>query len=441
MHTLSVIVPVLNEENAVGEILERLLKEKEKSEHSSSIEEFEIIVVNDGSTDRTAEVVASYPGVRLINHPSNRGYGAAIKTGFQYARGDLLAFLDADGTYPPEFLINLAETLIAMDAEIVVGSRLISDDNKMPLIRKIGNRFFAMLMSWASNKRVFDSASGLRVLRRDVLSKIYPLPDGLNFTPAMSIRALCENIKILEIPIPYDDRKGSSKLKVVKDGFRFFRSIMDTAKLYNPLKMFGSAGILFCFLGSLCSIPLLQSLLGTGANGTSFLFLVVSSFLLLSAGAIFISFGVLSNYVVSFLHGREVKKGLMDRIAFEFLSKRFDKVGLALIGVALLINGKNIFHFVTGLSYSTHWSILMLGTILFTLGLQAYTTSLLIQILARFREREIVGRQEIQRLENPPALALRELRRNCAVEEKTGSEGVEEIFELQRTVLDHKRDL
>ena len=101
MTTLSVVIPALNEEDGIAEIVERVLSIKEPLAEVE-VSDLELIVVDDGSRDRTAEIVRSYPEVVLIQHRVNRGYGAAIKTGFRAARGELLAFLDADGTYPPE---------------------------------------------------------------------------------------------------------------------------------------------------------------------------------------------------------------------------------------------------------------------------------------------------------------------------------------------------
>jgi hypothetical protein len=85
-------------------------------------------------------------------------------------------------------------------------------DSEMPLVRRIGNTVFATLVSVLSNRRVTDSASGQRVIRRDKLAKLYPLPDGLNFTPVMSTRAMYEDIRIVEVPITYSERVGRSKL-------------------------------------------------------------------------------------------------------------------------------------------------------------------------------------------------------------------------------------
>jgi glycosyltransferase involved in cell wall biosynthesis len=164
--------------------------------------------------------VHSIEGVRLIQHPTNKGYGAALKTGFGEATGELIAFLDADGTYPPEYFPQLC-TEVLKGAELVVGSRRSGESSEMPPMRRLGNFIWSNLLSLLGNKRVHDPASGMRVFRREILERILPLPDGLNLTPVMSTRAVHENIKVIEIPIPYSERKGRSKLSVVHDGTLF----------------------------------------------------------------------------------------------------------------------------------------------------------------------------------------------------------------------------
>ena len=161
----------------------------------------EVIVVDDGSTDRTADRVREYPQVRLIQHPVNRGYGAALKTGFEAAAFDLIGFLDADATYPPEEFPALCRPIIEGRADLVIGSRMLGADSEMPLVRRIGNTFFATLLSLVGRSAVTDSASGMRVFRRETLGVLSPLPDGLNLTPVMSTRAVHERIAVLEVPI------------------------------------------------------------------------------------------------------------------------------------------------------------------------------------------------------------------------------------------------
>ena len=191
------------------------------------VAELELVVVDDGSHDRTAEITQEIEGVRLIRHATNKGYGAALKTGFVQSKGELIGFLDADGTYPPEYFPKLC-TEALNGSELVIGSRMAGEESQMPLTRRVGNIFFANLLSLVGRQRVSDSASGMRVFKREILERIYPLPDGLNLTPVMSTRAIHEGVIMKEVPIPYSERLGRSKLSVVGDGTLFLQSMIWT---------------------------------------------------------------------------------------------------------------------------------------------------------------------------------------------------------------------
>lgn len=242
MTTLSIVIPALNEESGIADIARRVLGVR-AALADAGVDGLELIVVDDGSTDRTAGVARGIEGVTVISHPRNRGYGAAIKTGFRHARGDLLAFLDADGTYPPEAFPDLCRALVADEADVVVGSRMVLAESGMPLSRKIGNTLFVSLINLIGPDRITDSASGQRVLRREALARLYPLPDGLNFTPVMTTRAVHENLRMVEWPIRYEERVGRSKLSVVHDGRRFLTTILWTALGYNPSRVLGLLGL------------------------------------------------------------------------------------------------------------------------------------------------------------------------------------------------------
>ena len=237
--TLSIIIPAYNEEDAIANIIERCLKERDTIVRETPVERVEIIVVNDGSHDKTPEIARQFNEISLISYAKNRGYGAAIKAGFEKATGTIVSFLDADGTCDPNYFVGMCNTLIAEDADIVIGSRM-TPESKMPKVRRIGNLLYVALINLLGDTKITDSASGMRVIKKSSLEKIYPLPDGLHFTPSMSCRAVMdENIKILEIPMRYEERVGESKLGVIRDGIRFLKTIIDIALTYEPFKFFG----------------------------------------------------------------------------------------------------------------------------------------------------------------------------------------------------------
>ena len=172
--------------------------------------------------------------IRLIIFPKNRGYGAAIKEAWRESDAELVGFLDADGTCEPRFFANLCSAMKSENLDVVLGCR-INKDSKMPVVRLVGNTMFATLLTLLANSRVRDTASGMRVIKRSSLQHIFPLPDGLHFTPAMSARAMMSGVlKIGEVNMPYHERVGESKLRVLTDGMRFLRVIMEAAFLYRP---------------------------------------------------------------------------------------------------------------------------------------------------------------------------------------------------------------
>ena len=252
--TLNVVIPALNEEESIGSTVQRCLEARERIVRVGHIRDVTITVVSDGSTDRTAEIACEIasrvPSVSVIVFEKNRGYGAAIKEGFASSTGELVAFLDADGTCDPNYFGELCYTLQQEDAAIALGSRM-GSNSQMPRIRRLGNTIYALLLGTLSGQAVSDTASGMRVIRRDALGVLYPLPDGLHFTPAMSARALMSNQRIVEIPMAYAERVGESKLHVMRDGVRFLLAIRDAALLYRPSRILNLGGVLCTVIASL----------------------------------------------------------------------------------------------------------------------------------------------------------------------------------------------
>jgi glycosyltransferase involved in cell wall biosynthesis len=256
---LLIAIPALNEEESIDSIIQRAIEAREFICANSPATEVAITVVSDGSTDRTVERASHYTDfIQLIVFPQNKGYGAAIKEAWRQSDADLLGFLDADGTCEPKFFATLCKTAVAENADVVLGCRL-NSNSQMPLIRRIGNLIFATILSIFSSSRVRDTASGMRVVRRQSLDRLYPLPDGLHFTPAMSARAmLSEGTRIVEVDMPYHERSGESKLRIAKDGLRFLRVILEGAFLYRPSRPLGLLAIVFVvFAAALMGSPIL----------------------------------------------------------------------------------------------------------------------------------------------------------------------------------------
>ena len=247
MKDLRIVIPALDEESGIGEVIDRALK---------ACPEAEVVVVDDGSKDRTAEI-ARGKGVKVISNPTNYGKGGATKVGFKYnsrSHINYLAFIDGDNTYPPESLPELYRLCNEEHIEIAVASRFLGKNEGMPRMRRIGNKIFAILLSFYSGRRTTDTSTGMRVFNARLLPVVEPLPNGLDFDTAMTTIALFEGLSYIEIPIEYYDRAGDSKLNNLKDGYRFLKVIMNTTRRHKPLLFYCTLGIPFLLIELLIKV-------------------------------------------------------------------------------------------------------------------------------------------------------------------------------------------
>lgn len=258
------------------------------------------IVVSDGSTDGTVEIASRYlEWIELIVFEKNKGYGAAIKEAWRRSDADLLAFLDADGTCDPAFFVPLCNAVLQDGVDVALGCRL-NRDSEMPLLRRVGNTMFAILLSALSSSRVRDTASGMRVVRREALANLYPLPNGLHFTPAMSARVMLSNeLRIAELDMPYHEREGESKLRAGKDGLRFLKVILKTAVLFRPSRLLWLTAIpFFAFAVLLLTLPvgdwIVDGAWPAGVRGAE----AAAGAVLLTAAALLVAAGYLAARIV-----------------------------------------------------------------------------------------------------------------------------------------------
>jgi glycosyltransferase involved in cell wall biosynthesis len=211
----SLIIPAYNEEKGLPLVIE---------EYADKVDE--LIVVDDGSSDRTYEVAKRF-NVKLFRHETNRGKVEALRTGTEHATGDILIFTDADHTYPARYVPDFVAA-IDKGADLVLGSRLRTVQN-MPFLNRIGNHFFSFLAAYISCMHITDSQTGFRAFRREMFEKLQVEAKGLEFETKMTVRAAKLGYKIVEVPVEYRERVGKSKLRPFRDGAKMFFALLSVA--------------------------------------------------------------------------------------------------------------------------------------------------------------------------------------------------------------------
>jgi glycosyltransferase involved in cell wall biosynthesis len=397
MTALTVIIPAYNEESGIAEITRRVLSVR-PALAEVGVNRLDLLVIDDGSADDTARIAGEIDGVRVISHNHNRGYGAALKTGFALAVGELIGFLDADGTYPPEYLPILCQE--AMNgADLVIGSRMSGAESQMPATRKAGNLFFASLLSVVGRQVVRDSASGMRVFRREILERIYPLPDGLNLTPVMSTRAIHEGLRMAEVPIPYSERLGRSKLSVVRDGSLFLHSILWTVLTYNPVRILGLLGLGGLALSALVGAGLIVARVGgvtsLGPWGVVALFAAAVSGV---SGISLFTLGVTFNYLITIFSKKPVRQGLFGRPIFnQPLERHFGLAGAVSLLFGFGLGAGSLILGLRGWEIARLWFYLLLAAMFVLIGLQLVISWILARVLDEISRRELLATADLGR--------------------------------------------
>lgn len=230
---VSVVIPVYNEIGALEKTVHEVVEYMKASGFV-----FEIILVDDGSTDGSSELMAGIdlPDVRKVHHEVNRGYGAALKTGLKASRYDLMAITDADGTYPNERLPELIQAL--GEGDMIVGART-GQNVHIPTARKPAKRALNELANYLSGTKIPDLNSGLRVMRKETVKRfLYILPDSFSFTTTITLAMLSDGRSVSYVPVDYFHRAGSSKINPIKDTIRFTQLVIRTVMYFNPLRVF-----------------------------------------------------------------------------------------------------------------------------------------------------------------------------------------------------------
>ncbi len=290
---VSVVIPAFNEEAAVGAEVENI---RQTLQRSGIVHE--IIVVDDGSQDRTADNAVA-AGARVLRHLNNRGYGASLKTGIIAAKYEMIAITDADGTYPAEQIPVLLEKL--RTADMAVGARVGSNVN-IPLVRKPAKLVLGWFAARIAGRRIPDLNSGLRVFRRELAMQYFPvLSNKFSFTSTITLALLADDYSVIYHPIDYYARVGKSKI-VPRHFMDFIILVLRMAMLFQPLKVFIPAALTFGGLGVLKVVyDIATSSLRHPENDWSVLYtpvLSTSAILLLLIGLQFLLIGMVADGVV-----------------------------------------------------------------------------------------------------------------------------------------------
>jgi glycosyltransferase involved in cell wall biosynthesis len=272
---VSIVIPAYNEELGIVESVNGV-----REVMAGSHFDYEIIVVDDGSTDKTSELVRS-TGARVVRHEENRGYGAGLKTGIQAAKGDWIVITDADSTYPADRIPDLLRD--AGEYDMVVGAR-VGGAAKIPLIRRPAKWVLAQVANYLAETKIPDYNSGLRVFRKDLALKFFKiLPQGFSFTTTITLCSLTHGFRVKYIPIEYFVRKGKSKIHPIKDTYRFFMLIVRTTVYFNPLRVFMPIGAV---LGTVGMGKLAHEIIVTGGLAETSVLLLLGSFQTIALGLI-----------------------------------------------------------------------------------------------------------------------------------------------------------
>lgn len=284
---VSVVVPTYNEEEAIASDLEVILETMEASRW-----DYEVIVVNDGSTDNTAEIVRGFAdrGVKLLQHRENRGGGFSRNTGIKAATGDVVMVTDGDGTYPNQDMPKLLEVMEEEDLDMVVGART-KEAGTMRFLRMRAKWFIRKLAEWLSGFPIADLNSGLRAMKKDVFMPFMEiLPWGHSWVSTITLAMLSSGYNVDFVEIDYFPRKGKSTFHPLKDTYNYLTLVIRTVTWFNPLKVFFPAALLVIAAGLIKIV--VDSIL------YSYFRITGTTVIVLLVGIQFVAIGLLADLIV-----------------------------------------------------------------------------------------------------------------------------------------------
>ncbi|MDA1196667.1 MAG: glycosyltransferase family 2 protein [Nanoarchaeota archaeon] len=280
---ISIVIPVYNEQEALKETIQTV------HEAIKNIpDQKEIIVVNDGSSDKTKETLKEINNIQVINNPYNLGYGASLKKGIKAAKYNWILITDADGTYPVKDIPKLIGERANYD--MIVGART-KKNVHVPALRKPAKWILTQLAQFLTQKKIPDLNSGLRIFKKDIAMEFWHLfPSRFSFTTTITLACLTNDYLVKFIPIDYYKRKGKSTVRPINDFMHFNKVIFKIVLYFNPLRFFLWPGAILTIAGIIYGFY--QVLVSTPGNLGQF------PFILFLAGIQIIMLGLLAEIMV-----------------------------------------------------------------------------------------------------------------------------------------------
>lgn len=287
-YRFTVLLPALNEEDAIGDVLEEITDALALVPGP-----YEILVIDDGSTDRTADIAEQFAAgcpqcpVRIIRCPRQRGAGAARKVGIRHARGEVVVMLDADGSYPAHMIPALLEHFPAFDQ--VNGART-SEQGTLPWLRRPAKFVIRKLACYLTGHKIPDLNTGLKAFKREaMLPWLWVVPDGFSCVTTMTLAFLTNGYSVKYVPVPYRRRIGRSKFHPIKDTLSYLGTVLRMVLYFRPLKVF------LPLAGLVIAAGIAKSILSFQLTGS----MQESDVVLLTCGFMTCTLGLLAEVIVA----------------------------------------------------------------------------------------------------------------------------------------------
>lgn len=237
---LTICIPAFNEEKSIEKVLKDVIKFAPNAE---------IIVVNDGSIDSTADIVKNFKEISLISNSTNLGYGASLKSAMRKSTRDLIVWFDSDGQHSAKDIEKVVLPLLNDKADCVIGSR---PPHITSYQRKYGKKLIQFAVNLVAGEKILDFNSGLRCFRKNIILKyVHLLPNGFSASTTSTLIFIKRGYRIQFEKININERAGKSSVKFFRDGLRTFSTILNIFILFDSFKFFGIIGTGTLFIGLL----------------------------------------------------------------------------------------------------------------------------------------------------------------------------------------------